>query len=417
MTVPRTIALALLGLALGTLGCADLWRGRGGVHELAKMSDADGNAVYLFADIDPESVLVVPPPEKLRPCCAFGSGLGVSIGEIPLRGFSLDNVVSLDDLGRHNYDNGILSVGGSEGAVVSDETNGLLYTCHGGFIDTAHLRDYADWMMFFTTWVARHLETGGEIALSSEGGVRRVVLEPVPERVRRSHQVRGLALGLAEHVTFRLSIWHEIATWYGWSAIRLFPERASAFSPEDLYSNLLGVKIVRSMVEVGATGSEEQYNKNLDRWMREVLKRLGALDAESSIALARALDGSWWDSTKRLPDPSLVRRRYMEIGPEIRPWHAWESGSPEAVALVEELCPNARNPYVMGNPERLGATELSSLIRLEMEIDPELVGFPLPRPPSRIVTHDDFPAIVEQIRQAAYEEFGPDADRPEAAVR
>jgi hypothetical protein len=43
-------------------------------------------------------------------------------------------------------------------------------------------------------------------------------------------------------------VWREIATWYGWSALTLFPEEASAFSPEDLYSNLPDIKLAGSFV-------------------------------------------------------------------------------------------------------------------------------------------------------------------------
>jgi Protein of unknown function (DUF4056) len=38
--------------------------------------------------------------------------------------------------------------------------------------------------------------------------------------------------------------WHEIAIWYGWANVPMFSERPSAFSPEDMYSNLLGIRIV-----------------------------------------------------------------------------------------------------------------------------------------------------------------------------
>ena len=408
----RPTIAALLPLLL-TLGCAQVWYGKGGgISEQAKISDAYGNSVYLFGDIKPEDVAPVAPPTKLRPCCAFGSGLEVSVGKLPIHGFSLDNFRSPADLGHHNYDNGLISLGGSDGAMVSNEHNGLLYTCRAGFIDAAHVRDYADWMLFLTAWTAHHLETGGEILLSSEAGVRKVVLEPLPRSIIEQERVRGLSLALAEYVAFRLSVWHEIATWYGWSAIALFPERASAFSLEDLYSNLLGIKLVRSMVEVGGTTSEEMYNRNLDRWLAETLRRLGAIDAEYGVQIALALDGYWWDSTKRLPDPRLVMRRFMETGHEIRPWLASDAGSNEVDSILERVCARDKGRVTLGNPEKLGLNELSDWIRIEVDVDPEIENFDLPRPPSRIVTSDDFPEIIESIRQAARVEFGPGADVP-----
>jgi hypothetical protein len=401
--------LALLSLVYVS-GCAQLWEGSGGIRERAKVTDAYGNSVYLFGDIDPDDVAEIAPPSKLRPCCAFGSGLQVSVGALPIRGFSLDNVRSPEDLGGHKYDNGLVSLGASDGAMISNEHNGLLYTCHAGFIDSAHVRDYADWMLFLTSWVARRVATGGELVLPHEAGVRRVVMQPIPPKLIRRERVRALSLSLAEYVAFRLSIWHEIATWYGWSAMALFPERASAFSIEDLYSNLLGIKLVRSIVEVGGSSSEASYNRNMDLWLVEALRRLGAIDARDGIRIAHALDGYWWDSTKRLPDPRLLMRRNLEIGYEVRPWLAGDAGSEAADAILDEVCTDGQSAVVLGNPKVLGPDELSSLIRIEVDVDPQLVAFPLPRPPSRTITSEDFPDIVEGIREAAIEEFGPGAD-------
>jgi hypothetical protein len=150
----------------------------------------------------------------------------------------------------------------------------------------------------------------------------------------------------------------------------------------------------------------------MDLWLVEALGRLGAVDAGDGIRIAHALDGYWWDSTKRLPDPRLLMRRSMEIGYEVRPWLAGDAGSEAADVILEEVCTEGQSAVVFGNPEVLGAVELSSLIRIEIDVAPKLDAFPLPRPPSRTITNDDFPDIVESIREAAILEFGPGADVP-----
>ncbi|OWA85706.1 hypothetical protein BV377_29140, partial [Klebsiella pneumoniae] len=43
---------------------------------------------------------------------------------------------------------------------------------------------------------------------------------------------------LAGHLAFEIALWHEIAQWYGFQSVPGFSEEISAFSPEDLYSNL-----------------------------------------------------------------------------------------------------------------------------------------------------------------------------------
>ena len=410
---PRRIGLLAVAAALVSAlpGCANLWDARGGLVEQAQMTDANGASIYLFRDIDPSEVPTMELPGRLRPCCAFGSHLGVSVGKVPIAGFELANLLSVDDLGRHNYNNGVVSMGGSGGAVLSNERSGLVYTCRGGFIDIAHLRDYADWMAYFTTFIAARLETGGVVELPSEGGVRRVVLEPVPAELLSMHRVRALSLALAEYVTFRLSIFHEIITAYGWSAIDLFPEQASAFSPEDLYSNLLGIKIARSMIEVGAVGSEQQYNMNLDRWLVEVLTRLRPLDPSDAEQVLAGLDGYWWDSKRRLPDPLLVQKRNMETGPEIRPWLASDAGSPEADAALEGKCDVEAERFVMSNPTTLGHQPLSELIRLEVEVRQKDLSADFPIR-DRVIDERDFPELVRDIRARARDVLGEGFDQP-----
>ena len=88
-------------------------------------------------------------PQNLRPCCAFGYALGVEVAEVPVPVFEVQNVIAPDDLGRHTYDGGMISMRNSaQRAFLSSENNGLVFTCRGGFLDLAHVRDYADWTAF-----------------------------------------------------------------------------------------------------------------------------------------------------------------------------------------------------------------------------------------------------------------------------
>jgi len=75
------------------------------------------------------------------------------------------------------------------------------------------------------------------------GATRRVVLRPPPRDLLEHLGRLRLAISLAQWAAYQLSIWHEIITWYGWSSLRGGSEEASAFSPEDLYSNLVGIRI------------------------------------------------------------------------------------------------------------------------------------------------------------------------------
>ena len=69
----------------------------------------------------------------------------------------------------------------------------------------------------------------------------------------------------------------------------------------------------------------------------------------------------------------------------------------------------------MRRQESLHGTKFSDLLTLEIDVDvPD--RFPFPRAGSTRITQQDFPAIVEAVRQANARTFGPDADRPERSA-
>lgn len=121
------------------------------------------------------------PPESLRPCCAFGYDLHVRAVGIPIPVYQIGNVLTLDSLGKHHYNDSAL------GAVknllgLSEEQNGLIYTRRGGFIDIAHVRDTADYTFYLFNRISPTLGQAGRIFYSEELGVRRVQLNALRRR-------------------------------------------------------------------------------------------------------------------------------------------------------------------------------------------------------------------------------------------
>src|SRR5262249_8746720 len=161
--------------------------------------------------VKPSEVPEIPVRMNLRPCCAFGDQLRASLGPIPIPFFSLDNVITVDQLGPHKYDSSAFSTeGSSRKNAFSSENNGMLYTCRGGFIDTAHVRDYADWTLFWTAAAARSIETGATIEIPPEGGQRRVQIKPLPSQLIERYGLRRLSIKMGQWIAFQLSIWHEM---------------------------------------------------------------------------------------------------------------------------------------------------------------------------------------------------------------
>jgi hypothetical protein len=357
----------------------------------------------------------LPPPEKLRPCCAFGTQMKVRMGFLPVPLVALGNIVGADDLGPHRYDNGILTVDSSDHrGWIDTEKNGVAYTCRGGFIDIAHVRDNADLTVAVLAQVVRAMESGGTIELPDQGARLRIRVRPVKRENLERYGHVDLALAGAQWLTFQVSIWHEIATWYGFAAIKMWPERVSAFSPEDLYSNLLGIKLAAGVVHNKGAQSEIGFNRNMDAWMQRALARLVAVPKASGEAAMWSVDGVWWDSQARLPDWKFVRRRNMDIDADIRPWLIEEAQDPSDSKAVLEECEDSPPPLVLQNRDGFEGLAFRDALTLEIEVgDLMAERFPFPDPGSRRITQEDFPGIIAAIREENEAEFGAGADRPE----
>jgi len=361
------------------------------------------------SDLDVEAVPDIPVRQRLRPCCAFGMDVGVRVGAIPVPGYRIGNVIGPEELGSHQYDSGLLVVaGGGEGGLIGSENNGIIYTCRGGFIDTAHVRDYADWMIFLASQLCQKLEEGLSIELPAEGGGRRLVVEPIGAPLIHRHGREELTIAIAQWAAFQLSIWHEIATWFGWSWSAAFPERASAFSPEDIYSNLVGIRIAGAIAFDRSARTDDLYNRSVDVWLRAVLTELGATSRQKGREAMGAVDGSWWDSRARLPDTALVLRRNLDVGPTLTPWLIPEELATEA---LRGECGESVQAVSLLVPRSFREIPIDQLATLEIALSDALKEQPPFDALGPRITPDDFPAILETAREQIRAQLGPEADR------
>jgi len=406
------VAIALVGVA-----CAAPQRWA--VREKPTTAEAG----LLLEKVDPTTIRrdytytelpAIPVRERLRPCCAFGSDIRATLAGMTIPGYLIPNIIGVEDIGPHSYDSGYVHLPSADAPqlTVNRENNGLIYTCRGGFIDTAHVRDYIDWSVHVGVQLARGLlaEERVEFALPDEGGSRRIILASVdPELVQRLGP-RRLTIWLAEWITWKMSVWHEIATWYGFHSVPGFSEEASAFSPEDLYSNAIGVRLLPAIVYHHAERSESDFNGSVDQWLPQVIEFLGPVPREVGIAAAEAVDKLWWDSDARVPEKALVLRRAMDFERTVTPWLVPPSRMP---AALREACGDAPEPHTLYAPDRYAGITFGDLVTLEIEVDDKIAKqFPFTKI-GRTVTQSDFPTIVEAIREQNRSEFGDDADRPD----
>ena len=416
----RVRALLLLSLStLLVLGCErDRW------EESALLRAPDEDVAAALGDtshqndsaLSAQDIPVIAYPGSLRPCCAFGLDLRVKLDAVPLPGVEIGNILGPDSVGPHRYNNGFLSLEISDPrGYVDDESNGLVYTCRGGFVDLAHVRDNADNTLGLAEATARLMDTGGVIEVPPQGAAMRVRLRAVPpEWIERHGRVR-LAVVLSQWLAYQLSIWHEIATWYGFASMAEWPEKISAFSPEDLYSNQLGIRLAGAIIRGRGAGSDVEYNLNMDAWIAQMLKRLRVVPLADAQAAARAVDGAWWDSERRIPDWMLVKRRRFDSGPLLAPW-TLEVASPGTKGAVAPIaaCQDAGPPLFLHVEDGFRGVAFRDLAGVEFEVGDAMAaaGFPFPRRGSRLVTQDDFPGVIAAAHRANAEVFGDAADRP-----
>jgi hypothetical protein len=215
-------------------------------------------------------------------------------------------------------------------------------------------------------------------ALSNEGGKRRIVIEKVdsefPAHARPGGAddgdctvARGAALDLARGGYL-----------VRWILVSGFPEKASAFSPEDLYSNVLGTKIAVATAYAGAARSEILYERSADAWLRAAVDYLGPASKKTATEAMQDLDGVWWQSGRRLPDPRVLLRRDISIGETFTPWLVPESRASEALgALVLRECGGWPSPVSLSIPSSFDGTPLRTLAMLELQVDPAIASQPL----------------------------------------
>jgi hypothetical protein len=224
------------------------------------------------------------PPRTIRVCCAFGSNVGV----MGIPNFQFTEITGIEYIGKHQY------------LGTEEEKNGIIYTLKGGFIDMGHLRDQADWTAFLYHIITKNKGIPNfEFKLGYERGFKKLLLN-VPADITDIN-----AINLAGRIAYDLSVWHEIATWYGPTSVPLLPERYSSFSIEDNYSNLLGATL-----GIEALKSDLPYNEAMTKLIDEKLTQLERVDSVSQTynAMEKVLN-KWWTRDFQFPQANVMLKR------------------------------------------------------------------------------------------------------------
>ncbi|MBK6285093.1 MAG: DUF4056 domain-containing protein [Draconibacterium sp.] len=314
--------------------------------------------LFAKAPVITSKELSVAPSRIIRTCCGFGVEIGIA--GVPFA--KKTDITSREIMGTHTY------MGGRT------EQNGIIYTRRGGFLDMGHLRDCADWTAYLynlikasqTNSYYRHVE------LRNEGGAKSLDLN-VPADLSEEQ-----IISLAGKISFDLSMWHEISTWFGASYVPLISEKFSSFSPEDMYSNLMGVHLGMRAIK-----NNQEYDKAMTIELDKMLDSLESVDTEEETYNAMLkVNEVWYTNQKKYPNKNIVLKRYIEFGPELSPW----------------LVPGYESrlqPYILPKP----ADSLSKYYQLSLKLN---FRFPVdsvfPDKADRIITQIDFEKFVRFIQ-------------------
>lgn len=320
------------------------------------------NMLAAKAPVFSEKDYVNHPPRIIRTCCAFGTDLKVSI--VPFYRYSM--LTSVETLGAHHY------LGNKS------ENNGILYTKRGGFIDFGHLRDIIDWTAYLYN-LEKKSQHEGEVFvhLGFEAGVKSIAI-----KIPASEKEENLLL-VASRIAYDLSIWHEITSWFGASAVPLVSEKFSSFSVEDAYSNLLGSKIA-----IEAIQSELPFEQAVTEIIKRTLRELEAVSTkEETYQAMEAVREIWWTRKRHLPNNKVMIQRQLGVYPVISPM------------LVPGLESKTGTPFKISVPEMtqdgIALSEFYTLTIIKNNKIPVKRIFS--DRPDRTVTQNDFPRIINYI--------------------
>lgn len=317
-------------------------------------------------DINPINLPQFEPPTRLRPCCVFGMDVKVDLANIPVPLYRVINIVDKKKLGPHTYDSGFFGGYGTDRKAGSNENNGIIYTCRGGFIDTAHVRDYSDLTVFLFFEFFKNLGPSFDIELKGELGPRVIAVDPVAIKGDKFERAR-ISTILASWTAYQLSLWHEIAQWHGYREFAIFSEAPSAYSVEDAYSNLLGISIANGLIYSALVFNDNQYARNFDTWIKATLLSLGAVSKKESRLYMQRVDGHWWDSTQRLPEKFIVLKRNYEMSPVQTPFLATGFVEPGKGEIAP--CSSDAIPKKLMIDDKLYGADISDKVHIRLFVD------------------------------------------------
>jgi len=178
------------------------------------------------------------------------------------------------------------------------ERNGIVYTCKAGHIDITHVRWTADYTRYITERIRKTLmkkSRGFSFIFALEVSKHKVEFTYPEGWDELSHKEKEkiaheISLEIGPYLAFNATLWHEILTWFGVRFAGVEPEFNSAFSWEDMYSNLLGTEIAAEALRDTSLEYDTAVTLIMDRKLRE----LGIQSKKTAMYASEKMRGEWF---------------------------------------------------------------------------------------------------------------------------
>ncbi|MBP8604372.1 MAG: DUF4056 domain-containing protein [Phycisphaerae bacterium] len=281
---------------------------------------------------------------------------------------------------------------GSHAAVYSPfENSGLVYTCGAGVLDIDHIRGSADLTRYFIGRVREALTKGQQqfsYKVSGETSRHYITIAYPPDwetHPDKQRIIEEIAFEAGPYLAFDATIWHEILTWFGVHFMGFEPEFNSAFSYEDLYSNLLGCRLAVDALQ----DEQNDYDRAMTQRLNAVLQELGVQPRQIAVEAVKSVEGRWYTGGL-IPD---MKMRNFDIGLDgfITP------------VLIENVknCPDARAvPLPAPALERLQQYGFSLTHEIKPNVFEQGAIFKAAGS-KRIVPDEHYPVLIEFMKQDA----------------
>ncbi len=302
--------------------------------------------------------LSTPPSKIIRMCCGFGVDIGIM--GVPFA--KKTDITYRAIMGTHTF------MGGST------ERNGIIYTRRGGFLDMGHLRDCADWTAYLYDLIkaSQKDQKFKYLELRNEGGEKSLELD-VPDNLDDETIVE-----IAGKIAYDLSLWHEISTWFGPSSAPIIPEKFSSFSPEDMYSNLMGVHLGMRAIK-----SDLEYDEAMTSEISKMLDTLESAETEQETFNAMlSVNQVWYTNEKKYPSSKITLKRFIDLDSDLIPW-------------IVPGYEGRQLPYSLRKPDN----SLAKYYKLSLKLN---YRFPVdsifPGKKDHLITQNDFDTFVNYIK-------------------